>query len=498
MTELSELELQDLDWILSTSAFEELPNVNQPLMNDNHTELPSTSKSRFGSVNTSEIDKFIKDQQNQNTLRKTEHDMNLFQQFCHEQGQYAPLESLPAAQLDNLIGNFLSVVKKVDGSQYEPSTIRGFLSSIERHLRNLNYAHTINKNPSFPHTNRAIKAKMAFLKSEGYGNKPNEAEELTDSDIDSLFACGQLGHETPQQIVNLLHLTFSMILGMRGGREQRQLSWGDISLSVDDDGDEYLEHKRERQTKTRTGHDPKNVRKFKPKAWENNDQPDRCPVRAYKIYRDQRPASMNNPEDPFFLSINHVKNRKPDTAWFKPVPMGVNHIYGLVKQMRMECDEIDSGRKITNHSVRKHLMQKCNDMGVPANCAIQISGHKNIASANTYSKLNEKQQKTLSKALSSTTQATSTSIMPTNMPSNVNLPDDEGTLNLCRPSPPAHYSYSQQATSNTQRAVMNSIFHGSTVIHGGTFNFFSKPQESVQSPPRKFRRIIQDSDDDTD
>jgi hypothetical protein len=93
---------------------------------------------------------------------------------------------------------------------------------------------------------------------------------------------------------------------------------------------------------------------------------------------------MNNPTDPFFLSINYVKNPKPTTAWFKPVPMGINHIYNLVKNMRLQCNSINSDRQLTNHSVRKHMMQKCNDMGLPANCTIQFSGHKNVGSANNY------------------------------------------------------------------------------------------------------------------
>ena len=101
---------------------------------------------------------------------------------------------------------------------------------------------------------------MAFLKQQGHGNKPNESDELTDSDIDNLFECGELGTSSPSQIVNMLHLTFSLVMGMRGGREQYQLRWGDIELCTDENGDKYIQHTRERQTKTRTGTDPKSNR----------------------------------------------------------------------------------------------------------------------------------------------------------------------------------------------------------------------------------------------
>ena len=83
---------------------------------------------------------------------------------------------------------------------------------------------------------------------------------------------------------------------MRGGKEQRDLIWDDIELLTDEDGDEYLQHIRERQTKTRGGNDPKNIRKFKPKAWGIPDDMKRCPVEAYKVYKQQRPKDMLHPE----------------------------------------------------------------------------------------------------------------------------------------------------------------------------------------------------------
>ena len=44
---------------------------------------------------------------------------------------------------------------------------------------------------------------------------------------------------------------------MRGGKEQRDLTWVDTELLTDEDRDEYFQHIRERQTKTRRGNDPK-------------------------------------------------------------------------------------------------------------------------------------------------------------------------------------------------------------------------------------------------
>ena len=44
------------------------------------------------------------------------------------------------------------------------------------------------------------------------------------------------------------------------------MKWGDVQLLTDVNGAEYLEYS-ERQTKTRTGAEPRNVRAVKPKAY---------------------------------------------------------------------------------------------------------------------------------------------------------------------------------------------------------------------------------------
>ena len=68
---------------------------------------------------------------------------------------------------------------------------------------------------------------------------------------------------SPLALVNFLHLTFSMSLGMRGGKEQRDLKFGDIVIDKDASREEFIQHVKERQTKTRTGADPNNSKEIK-------------------------------------------------------------------------------------------------------------------------------------------------------------------------------------------------------------------------------------------
>ena len=85
-----------------------------------------------------------------------------------------------------LIANFLLQVRKKDGEQYEPTSLRSFVSSFDRYLRKKDYSSTIMEGKEFRKTKEALVAKQKELKKEGKGNKPNAARMLTDEEVDIL------------------------------------------------------------------------------------------------------------------------------------------------------------------------------------------------------------------------------------------------------------------------------------------------------------------------
>ena len=185
--------------------------------------------------------------------------------------------------------------------------------------------------------------------------------------------------------------------------------------------------------------------------------------------------------------------------------MGKNHLYNLVRNMKSNCELLNDKRKIKNHSVRKHLLQKCNDMGVPANCTVQISGHKNIQSVNSYSKMNRHQQKRLSTALMETTGHTSSPTTLQPIP-DVTIQDQEtsdesSVANIVVEKQTLSPQCSQIFQRQTASSKMSAVFNGTTNITGGVFYFGNMPNECPisQPPTKKFKRIrqiISDSDSD--
>ncbi|XP_071110495.1 uncharacterized protein [Haliotis cracherodii] len=223
--------------------------------------------------------------------------------------------------------------------------------------------------------------KQKELKSMGKGNKPKAAEELSDMDIDAMYDAKTLGSDNPHSLLHTMWMICCLNFGMRTGKETRNLQWGDIDIRNDDDGSEYLIFISERQTKTRPGDNPKNIRQIKPRAYATPEDLERCPVNAYKLYRQRRPP--------------------------KNASLGVNKLYGIMKAMTEGADIADD-KRLTPYSMRKHLVQKLTDSGVSPNDIIQISGHKNVNSINNYSSMNTNKQKGISRILSNSNIASST------------------------------------------------------------------------------------------
>lgn len=238
----------------------------------------------------------------------------------------------------------------------------------------------------------------------------------------------------------------------------RQLMWGDVHLGFDTELNlEYLEY-NERQTKTRTGVDIRNVRPEKPRMYATGTE--RCPIEVYKAYDSLRPANFSRPADPFYLGVNTTnKNPSLNETWFLRAPVGKNKLNTFMKSMVKNIPEAEDGnQKLTNSSVRKALCQKLLEANVPDTQAVHITGHKNASSLNNYRKLNNHQQASLSHLLANVHTATTQIQTTSNNSSGMSL--SQRTQN----------TVSKQETNNTAQPV----FFPNAVISGGTFNITIK------------------------
>ncbi|XP_052790186.1 uncharacterized protein LOC128224401 [Mya arenaria] len=168
---------------------------------------------RFQSVTDDDLQDFVVKQKNKSTVNKTFYDLKLLSSYLHRVNEMHEISEIPQNELYNLLCKFFVCVKKPDGSSYEPTTLRGFLGSFERYLRDQNFGYSLIHGPKF--------AKQKQLKCEGLGNKPKRADPITDEGISQLWETKQLGKASPESIINSLCFFNTVNFGLRGSDEHR-------------------------------------------------------------------------------------------------------------------------------------------------------------------------------------------------------------------------------------------------------------------------------------
>ena len=187
--------------------------------------------------------------------------------FLQTKGETREIAEIPPAELNELLSEFILSVRTKEGQEYEPSSLRGMVASFERHLKRKSYPVSIINDLAFEKLRKTLQSKQKQLKKQGRGNKPNASVALTEGEIKLLFDKGLLGVSSPEAILNPLNN--SLHFGLRGVKEDHDMRWGDVKLCKTHQGVEYLEF-NERQTKTRTGADHRDVRPFAPKMFSTD------------------------------------------------------------------------------------------------------------------------------------------------------------------------------------------------------------------------------------
>ena len=114
-----------------------------------------------------------------------------------------------------------------------------------------------------------------------------------------------------------------------------------------------------------------------------------------------------------------------------------------------ENSGIGKDKRLTNTSARKHLVTKLSDANIPDRQIVQISGHKNIQSINSYAQHSRKRQHEISDIMSDKTG---------NLPNSSNSSD---VLTASRAS-----STCLTASSVSGMSFLNNCtVHGSITIH---------------------------------
>ena len=86
--------------------------------------------SRFVLLNDEKVKEFSESFDNENTKKKTLYDLKLFKEFLDTCDEKREIEDIAPVELQEIIKKFVLAVRKKNGEEYEPSSIRAFIQSI--------------------------------------------------------------------------------------------------------------------------------------------------------------------------------------------------------------------------------------------------------------------------------------------------------------------------------------------------------------------------------
>ena len=137
----------------------------------------------------------------------------------------------------------MSVSKDVPGGadrEYEPSTLKGMQSSIERHLKEKMYQASIITDACFFLAREAIASKCKDLKKKGKGNFPNRKRAPTQREVKHMWDSEALRDGTPTALQHTIWWIICTRFGKRANKENYCMEWEDIIVDRNDTGWKFL------------------------------------------------------------------------------------------------------------------------------------------------------------------------------------------------------------------------------------------------------------------
>lgn len=137
-------------------------------------DLPTTS-SNINIPSKEEKREYIQGQKNVRTTAKTKGAVNQFNVFLSSQGLGdVNIEQMEQSELNEHLENFFVTLRKKDGDEYEPGTLRGIFASINRYLQEKRYDGNLQTSTQFQGVRQIVAAKFKVnIQMKMQGNSTN-------------------------------------------------------------------------------------------------------------------------------------------------------------------------------------------------------------------------------------------------------------------------------------------------------------------------------------
>lgn len=194
------------------------------------------SGGRFGSTTVEDLDALLADKDAINTKKATKAALTCFSQFLLSIDRELTFQSPEA--LNDVLEKFYAAARKVDGTFYKLSALKGIRFGLSRHFQK-EMAIDIIKNDKFKKANDMFKAVTVKLKRKGLGSIEH-TQSLDEEDLQKLYGSVAMDTKTPCGLQNKVWFDIMFFLCRRGRENLRAMNKTTFEIGKDSKGREYV------------------------------------------------------------------------------------------------------------------------------------------------------------------------------------------------------------------------------------------------------------------
>ena len=163
-----------------------------------------------------EIQRLLQKNTNANTAKSTKNWVSKFSKWAIENQVHPELEEIPESELDGVLQRFFAQIRKNDGENYEPESLKVMQASLDRYLRDKGCTYSILKDSNFTTSRKVLNSKAIDLQQQGMGKRKRKADSLTYEEEERIWSSGVLDGENPTSLNYLVFFLVSQHMGTRG------------------------------------------------------------------------------------------------------------------------------------------------------------------------------------------------------------------------------------------------------------------------------------------
>ena len=159
--------------------------------------------SRFAESNEISIQALKENAKNANTTQSTINWLKVFQSWASKRGYDKNIEQYVPEELNKILEVFYAEVRKQNGEEYEPDSLRVMIVSLDRYLKEKGYKVSILRDREFSESKQVLEGKAKLLRQSGKGKRSHKSQSVIAEEEKELWESNKLGNLCPKYLPKL-------------------------------------------------------------------------------------------------------------------------------------------------------------------------------------------------------------------------------------------------------------------------------------------------------